>query len=48
MKYIAILEYDLVQGEALEWKFANQEEAIDFITICIKEGYTMRLERRGE
>lgn len=44
MRYIAILEC----GVSLFWEFGTEKEAMDFIIMSIKQGHTMRLERREE
>ncbi|MBR6613146.1 MAG: hypothetical protein IKK84_00075 [Clostridia bacterium] len=31
--------------ESLAWNFDTEKEALDFITVCLRNGYTMKLER---
>lgn len=38
---VDLLTYDNME---LDWFFDTEKEAIDFINICLKNGYTMRLE----
>ena len=47
MRYAAVLEYDLINDIILDWEFATEKEALDFADICLKQGYTMRLESRN-
>ena len=31
--------------DSLAWNFDTEKEALDFITVCLRNGYTMKLER---
>lgn len=41
-KAIMVKDYSY---EKLEWTFATEEGALEFIIICLENGYTMKLEK---
>ena len=46
MKYLAVLVWDLDQE--LDWEFETEQEAADFASLCLKQGYTMYLKKEEQ